>query len=98
MGDGFCVIGAGGTQVTTGAASAVAPIPNDASGARARRVRLQALAACYVRPGFAGTTCTANDVLLTPNEALLLDVRAFTHIAHLQETPAARFNITPVEC
>jgi len=97
MEDGFHVVGAGGTQVTTGAASAAVPIPNDASGARARRVRLTALANCYVRPGFAGTTCTANDVLLTPNEALLLDVRAFTHIAHLQETAAARFNVTPIE-
>jgi hypothetical protein len=74
------------------------PIPNDASGARARRVRLHALANCYVRPGFAATVCTANDVLLSPNEPIYLDVRAFTHIAHLQETPAARFNITPVEC
>jgi hypothetical protein len=97
MSDGFIAVAATGIQVTTGAASGVAAIPNDASGRRARRVRLQALASCYVRPGFAGTTCTANDILLTPSEAVLLEVRQFTHLAHLQESAAARFTMTPVE-
>jgi hypothetical protein len=97
MSEGFLTVAAPGAAVTTGAASAVTPIPNDASGNRARRVRLQALATCYVRPGFAGTTCTTGDLLLSPNEAVLLDVKPFTHVAHLQQTAAATFVITPVE-
>jgi hypothetical protein len=97
MGQGFFTVAAPGAAITTGAASAAAPIPNDASGNRARRVRLQALATCYVRPGFAGTTCTPGDLLLTPGEAVFLDVTPFTHIAHLQQEAAAVFVITPVE-
>jgi hypothetical protein len=90
-------VAAAGTQVTTGAASATTAIPNNAAGTRARRLRLQALAPCYVRPGFSGTTCTTGDILLTASEAVLLDVTAFTHIAHLQETAAAKFVMTPLE-
>ncbi|MBX6367952.1 MAG: hypothetical protein IRZ04_08220 [Rhodospirillales bacterium] len=97
MSKGFISVAASGVAITTGAASAVAAIPNDASGNRARRVRLQALATCYVRPGFAGTTCTTGDLLLTPYEAVLLDVTPFTHIAHLQQTAGAVFVMTPVE-
>jgi hypothetical protein len=95
--DDFFAVNATGVQVTTGAASAVVAIPNDASGNRARRVRVQALANCYVRPGFSTTTCTTGDILLSPNEAVFLDVKQFTHLAHLQETAAAKFNVTPVE-
>jgi hypothetical protein len=97
MSQGFFSVAASGLSVTTGAASAVAAIPNDASGNRARRVRLQALATCHVRPGFAGTACTTGDLLLTPYEAVLLDVKPFTHVAHLQQSAAAVFVMTPVE-
>jgi hypothetical protein len=93
----FITVNATGTQVTTSGTSAATAIPNDASGTRAKVVRLQALATCYVRPGFSGTTATVNDILLSPNEALLLYVKQFTHIAAIQETAAAKFNITPVE-
>lgn len=96
MGEFFSV-NASGVQVTTGTTSGVTPIPSDASGNRARRIRLQALGACYVRPGFAGTACTTGDLLLSPNEAVFLDVRQFTHVAHLQEAAGAKFNMTPVE-
>ena len=86
-----------GLQVTTGGVSAVAAIPNCANGAIARYVRVQALANCYIKPGLSGSTCTVNDCLLSPNEAIVLNVNGFTHIAHLQETAAAKFNITPLE-
>jgi hypothetical protein len=98
MSDDFLIITQPGVQVTTSATSAVTAIPNDASGARAKRVRLQALANCYVRPGTAGSTATTGDILLSPNEALVLDVRSFTHIASIQEAVGAKFNISPVEC
>lgn len=93
----FISVNATGLQVTTGAASAVAAIPTTANGKTARFVRLQALATCYVRPSGAGGTATVNDVLLTPNEHVILCVDGFTHLAHIQEAAAAKFNITPLE-
>jgi hypothetical protein len=91
------VIGTVGAQVTTGGASAVVAIPNNASGVIAKYVRLQATGNCYIKPGLVGSTCTVNDCLLSPNEALVLNVFGFTHIAYLQETAAAKLNITPLE-
>lgn len=85
-----------GTQVTTGA-SAVTAIPTMQTGTPPKYVRLQALANCYVKPGYANSTCTVNDILLSPNEALYLYVAGFTHIASLQESVGAKFNITPLE-
>ena len=95
--DELLAVNATGTQVTSGAASAVVAIPNAADGNRARFLRLQSTGNAYVRPGTSGTTCTVNDILLSPNEALLLNVQGFTHIAHLQETAAAKINLTPLE-
>ncbi len=95
--DDLLVVNAAGTQVTTGASSAAVAIPNAADGNRARFVRLQSTGNAYVRPGPSGASCTASDILLSPNEALLLNVQGFTHIAYLQETAAAKINITPLE-
>lgn len=90
-------ISAVGTTATTGAASAVTAIPNDTAGIRARRVRLAAHAACFFIPGFSGTTCTTNDAHLGAGESVIVDVKAQTHIAHLQDTAAAKLTITPLE-
>ena len=48
-------------------------------------------------PGSSGTTCTVNDLLLSPNMSVRLNVQGFTHIAYIQETAAAKINITPLE-
>ena len=90
-------VNAVGAQATTGAASAVTAIPVNAAGRAPKHIRLQSTGNCYVRPGLSGTTCTVNDILLSPNNHLILNVSGFTHIAHLQETPAAKLNITPLE-
>ena len=95
--DDLLVVNATGTQVTSGGSSAVVAIPNAADGNRARFVRVQSTGNAYVRPGTSGTTCTVNDILLSPNESLLLNVQGFTHIAYLQETSAAKINVTPLE-
>jgi hypothetical protein len=95
--DNLLTVNATGTQVTSGAASAVAAIPNAADGNRARFVRIQAKANAYIRPGTSGTTATANDMLITGNEQVFLNVQSFTHIAYLQETAATIINITPLE-
>lgn len=90
-------VNATGTQVTTAGTSAATAIPNNAAGKVPKHVRLQSTGNCYVRPGTAGTTCTVNDILLSPNNHLVLSVAGFTHIAHLQETVGAKLNITPLE-
>ena len=63
----------------------------------ARFVHIQATGNAYIRPGGAGTTCTVNDLLLSPNMFVRLNVQGFTHIAYIQETAAAKINITPLE-
>lgn len=93
----FITVGAVGTQVTTGATPVATAIPVNAAGKVPKHVRVQAIANCYVRPSSSTANCTVNDILLSPNEALILNVTGFTHISHLQETAAAKFNITPLE-
>lgn len=94
----FLSIAANGVQVTTGATTANVGIPTDANGVnRARYVRLAATGLCYVRPGNNTVTATASDILVIPGESLLLNVAGMTHIAHLQETAAAKLTISPVE-
>jgi hypothetical protein len=44
-----------------------------------------------------GTTATTGDMLLISADSVCLDVRPYTHIAHIQETAAAKFNITPLD-
>src|SRR5438270_1224762 len=90
-------VNAAGSQVTSGAASARVAIPTAADGNIARHVRVQALATAYVRPCNSSGTATVNDILVTPNEHLILNVQGFTHIAYIQETAAAKINITPLE-
>jgi hypothetical protein len=95
--DSLLTVNATGVQVTSGAASATVAIPNAADGNRARFVRVQAKATAYIRPGTSGTTCTVNDILITGNEQVILNVQSFTHIAYLQETAATIINISPLE-
>lgn len=93
----FMTIGATGIQVTAGAASASVAIPNDASGTRARYVRVLSNGNCYIRPGQSGVTATVNDFYLNPNEGVVLNVLGCTHIAYLQDGASRTINITPLE-
>jgi hypothetical protein len=90
-------VAASGTTVTAGASSASVAIPNAADGNRARFVRLQATGFAHVKPGGSGVACTANDLLLSGGEAVILSVKPFTHIAYLEQAAGAKINITPVE-
>lgn len=93
----FFTIIATGTQVTTGAASARVAIPNNGAGVVAKYVRLQGIANAYIRPGDSTVVAAATDILLSPNEAVILNVQGMTHIAYIQETAATKVNITPLE-
>lgn len=91
------MVGAAGTTVTTGAASAAVAIPNAGDGNRARFVMVTAKATAYIKFGASGVTATANDILLPANNPVIFAVKPFTHFAHLQETAATLVNVVPVE-
>jgi hypothetical protein len=95
--EGELTVNAAGVQVTSAGASARVAIPATADGNTARHLRIQALASAYVRPCNSTGTATANDILVTPNEQVVLNVQGFTHIAYIQETAAAKINFTPLE-
>lgn len=88
-----------GLQVTAAVASARVAIPVAADGHIAKFVRLQALTNyCYIRAGDVTVVATVNDLLLSPNEGIILCVSGMTHIASLREGAAdVKFNITPLE-
>ncbi len=95
--EGELTVNASGVQVTSGAASARVAIPNAADGNPARHLRVQALATAYVRPCNSSGAATANDILVTPNEQVILNVQGFTHVAYIQETATAKINLSPLE-
>lgn len=87
-----------GAQATTGASSALTPIPNDSSGKSARRVYIQALGPAFILPTVAGGSVTAaGGILVTANTPLCLDTSSLTHIAHIQSGASTTINISPVE-
>ena len=90
-------LSAPGVQVTAGAASANVAIPNDASGVRARYVRILANGNCYIRPGQSAVVATVNDFYLNPNEGVVLNVLGHTHIAYLQDGASRTINMSPLE-
>jgi hypothetical protein len=93
----FLSVNATGVQVTSGAASAVVALPANAATRAPKHVRIQANGYAYIRPGTAGTTATVNDIMVSGSQDLIIYVGGFTHIAYLQETAAAKINITPLE-
>lgn len=90
-------VGAACSSATTGASSATVAIPNDSSGTTARYVRIVATGLAWVRPVQTGGSVTAaNGLLITTND-VVLNVRGFTHIAHIQQGSAQTVNICPLE-
>lgn len=90
---------ASGSNLATGAASASVAIPNNASGNKARFVRILATADCYVKAGLAGLTAAAGDLYVGAGPAgrEILNVHGATHIAAIQVDAAGTLNIVPLE-
>lgn len=87
-----------GITVTSGAGSASTSVPLSSDGVkRARFVRLQVTGNLYVKFGKGATTATANDMLLSPNFDVVVACAQYDTIAYIQETAAAKLNITPLE-
>jgi len=86
-----------GVNITTGAASASATIPNNQAGQVAKYVRIAATANAHVKVGKTTATATATDMLVTPNEAIILNVTGSDTIAAIQDSAAGTVNVVPIE-
>lgn len=87
-----------GINITTGAASANAALPPDASGQVPRKVRISVTSAARVRIGTSGLAAIATDLLVQPAAPVVLSIpRGLTHIAAIQDTAAGAVNVTPLE-
>jgi len=63
----------------------------------ARYVRVSATANAHVRVGKTSATAVATDMLVTPNEAIILNVTGSDVIAAIQDTAAGTVNVVPIE-
>lgn len=86
-----------GVNITTGAASASASIPNASNGTKPKFVRVASTAAAYVKIGTAGVTAVAGDMLIQPGDSHVLSVNGCTNIAALQVSAAGIVQISPLE-
>lgn len=87
-----------GATVATGAASSTIAIPVASSGEIPRFIRLSSTNGVHAKLGIAAVAATANDMLVTVSDAVILVVpRGVTHIASIQESAAGKLNVTPLE-
>lgn len=94
------VLSVAGTPVsaTTGAASAELALPNTADGSDARFVWVQTVAgSCYVMPVLTGTAVVAGAGIVITTAPIILNVRGYTHLAHIQITGAQTLVVVPLE-
>lgn len=90
-------VGAVGTTLATSGSSQNAAIPNTANGVRARFVRIEAPAACYIKFTKGAGTATPNDIQVAANYPEIYDVMSFDTINYLQLTATTSLNVTPLE-
>jgi P pilus assembly chaperone PapD len=94
----FVSVNAAGTTVTTGAASASVAVPVDSSGNQPNYVRIAATVESYVKIGGGTPTATANDIMVQPADAIILQVpRVASKVAYIQGTATGKVNITPLD-
>ena len=94
--DAISIKATGSTQAT-GAASARIAIPVTAAGTAPRFIRVAALNESYVKVGDSTVAATANDILVQPADAVILNIQGCTHIAFIQGTSAGKVSVTPLE-
>lgn len=93
-------VGVTGTSVTTGVAGKTA-IPVAANGVTAQRVAIFAVGAAgvyaHVRPTQNANGATTDIPVYTGAPPLILNVKGFSHIGHIEGTTAAVIKIIPLE-
>lgn len=91
-----CIV-ASGSNITTGAASASAAIPNTSANTEPQFIRVAATAAAYVKVGASGVTAAAGDILVLPEAPIVLRTHGNSHIAAIQASAAGVVNVCPLE-
>jgi hypothetical protein len=94
------VLSVAGTPVnaTTGASSAVLALPTTADGNTAKFVWVQTVAGqCYVMPARSGGSVAAGAGIVISTNPIILNVRGFSHLAHIQITGAQTLVVVPLE-
>ena len=88
-----------GTTVSSGASSATATLPADATGGNPRAVLMVvggSSTGVHVRLGNAGVVATANDLMVT-STPIALNTRGYSQFAYIQEGAAAKLTVAPLE-
>ena len=87
-----------GVNIATGAASVPSALPTTSAGTLPTKVRVSATAAAHVRIGITGVTALATDLLVQPNDSIVLAVpRGLDHVAAIQDAAAGTVNVVPLE-
>ena len=86
-----------GVNITTSGVSSGSALSVDSSGAVPRYVRISVTAATYVRLGTGAQTAVSTDMLVNPNDAVIMATLGRTHVAGLQVTAAGVLQVSPVE-
>ena len=85
-----------GITLAADAASTSAALPLQGTSPP-RLVRVATTGPAYVRVGTSGVAAVAGDMMVLPNEALVLNVGGCTHIAALQVSAAATVQVSAVD-
>ena len=86
-----------GVQIVSSGTTGRVALPVTASGAPPKFVRIQSNQPAYIRFGDATVVATINDFYLSPNNPELVVTAGMGYMACLQDTAAAKINITPLE-
>lgn len=87
-----------GINITTGAASASATIPNAADGNLPRYIRVVATVAACVRLGATTATAVATDLQIQPGDSVIMRVPSgMTKIAAIQVAAAGVVQVSPLD-
>lgn len=86
-----------GKSFTTAAGSASTTIPITSAGTAPRYMRISATTETYVKVGGAAVAATANDILIQPADAVLLNVQGNSFVAYIQGAVPGRVNFIPLE-
>lgn len=86
-----------GITVASGAASAQAAIPVNSAGVVAKYVRVACTVAAHIRFNKTTAVATANDLLLMPSDAVIINVQNYDVFAVIQDAAAGTVNVVPIE-
>jgi len=92
-------VNATGATRAIGAATGNLAIPNNASGQKARFVRVYCTSAAYIAQGTSVVTATTTDMPVDAGSAgsVILNCNGATHVACLQQSAAGTMTLTPLD-